>query len=170
MEAPIRIIVLMGPAGAGKTTIGTALAQSLGWQFLDADDFHSADNVQKMRRGIGLTDDDRAPWLATMRDALARALASDTSVVLACSALKEEYRRALIPANAGSRIRFVYLRADEAVLRERLAHRTGHYAGPQLLASQLETLEEPADALWVDASRSPAEIVSRIRDALALRA
>ena len=168
MDAPIRIIVLMGPAGAGKTTIGVALAQSLGWHFLDADDFHSPSNVEKMRHGVGLTDADRAPWLAAMHDALERALATDTSVVLACSALKEQYRRALTPEDAGSRLRFVYLHADETVLRERLAHRTGHYAGPQLLASQLETLEEPRDALWVDASRTPAEIVSRIRDALAL--
>jgi len=168
MDAPIRIIVLMGPAGAGKTTVGLALAHSLGWRFLDADDFHSPANVEKMRHGIGLTDSDRAPWLAAMHDALEHTLAGDTSVVLACSALKEQYRQALTPASAGPRIRFVYLHADAAVLRERLAHRTGHYAGPQLLASQLETLEEPRDALWVDASRPPAEIVSRIRDALAL--
>lgn len=168
MDAPIRIIVLMGPAGAGKTTTGLALAQSLGWRFLDADDFHSAANVEKMRRGVALTDDDRAPWLAAMQDVLERALATDTSIVLACSALKERYRRALTPTAAGSQIRFVYLQADEVILRERLAHRTGHYAGTQLLASQLETLEEPRDALWVDASRPPAEIVSRIRDALAL--
>jgi gluconokinase len=168
MDAPIRIIVVMGPAGAGKTTIGLALAQSLGWRFLDADDFHSPANVEKMRRGVGLTDDDRAPWLAAMHDALEHALATDASVILACSALKEQYRRALTPAGAGSRMRLVYLHADEAVLRERLAHRTGHYAGPQLLASQLETLEEPPDALWVDASRPPAEIVLRIRGAFAL--
>lgn len=168
MDAPTRIIVLMGPAGAGKTTVGLALAQSLGWRFLDADDFHSPANVEKMRRGVGLTDDDRAPWLAAMHDALEQALATDSRVILACSALKEEYRRALTPASAGPRIRFVYLHADEATLRERLAHRTGHYAGPQLLASQLDTLEEPRDALWVDASRPPAEIVLQIRDAFAL--
>jgi gluconokinase len=166
-EAP-RIIVLMGPAGAGKTTVGILLAESLGWRFLDADDFHSPANIDRMRRGIALTDADREPWLAAIRAALAQSLATNMRVVLACSALKEQYRRALVPAGEESRVRFVYLNADPHVLRERLAHREGHYAGPQLLASQLETLEEPKDALWVDASRTPMEIVARIREALTL--
>jgi gluconokinase len=167
MDAP-RIIVLMGPAGAGKTTIGKPLADSLGWRFLDADDLHSRENLDRMHRGVALTDAERAPWLATIRSALSRALESGTNVVLACSALKEDYRRALIPPNAEDSVRFVYLRADEAVLRERLAHREGHYAGPSLLKSQLDTLEEPANAVWVDASRPPEEIVARIRETLGL--
>ena len=158
----------MGPAGAGKTTVGVALAQSLGWQFLDADDFHSAENVDRMRRGIGLTDADRAPWLRAMHDALFQAIASGTNVVLACSALKESYRQALVPENGGEYVHFVYLHASEAILRERLAHRAGHYAGPELLPSQLQTLEEPKDALWVDASRPPSAIVADIRRGLQL--
>lgn len=168
MDAP-RIIVLMGPAGSGKTTVGVLLAQSLGWRFLDADDFHSPVNREKMRHGIGLSDADREPWLIAMRSALANALASGTKVVLACSALKEHYRQTLIPeGSAAGTVRFVYLRAPASVLHERLAHRTGHYAGPELLTSQLETLEEPRDALWVDASRTPEEIVVQIRRDLAL--
>lgn len=167
MDAP-RIIVLMGPAGAGKTTTGKPLADSLGWRFLDADDFHSPENVERMRHGIALTDAERAPWLATIRAALDRSLDSGVNVVLACSALKEDYRQALIPPHAEKSVCFVYLRADPAVLRERLAHREGHYAGPSLLKSQLDTLEEPTDALWVDASRPPAEIIARIRETLGL--
>lgn len=158
----------MGPAGAGKTTVGTLLADSLGWEFLDADDFHSAANIDKMRRGVPLTDADRAPWLEAIRVRLGQALANRTNVVLACSALTERYRQALTPSDAARTLRFVYLHADEAVLRERLAHREGHYAGPALLQSQLETLEEPVDALWVDASCPPEQIVARIRETLGL--
>jgi gluconokinase len=169
MSAAPSIIVIMGPAGAGKTTIGTLLAHSLGWRYLEADDFHSAANVEKMRRGIPLTDADRAPWLASMRDALRTAIEREERVVLACSALKGRYRSALLPPNATrEQVRFVYLRASAALLRDRLAHRVGHFAGPELVNSQLETLEEPSDALWVDASRSPEEIVAEIREELVL--
>lgn len=160
--------MLMGPAGAGKTTVGELLARSLGWHFLDADAFHSKANVERMSQGIGLTDADRAPWLRAMRDALEDLHARGESVVLACSALKERYRRALVPESASNAVRFVYLRATEAVLRERLAHRTAHYAGPSLLASQLAALEEPPDALWIDASSEPSEIMHRIRRDLAV--
>lgn len=163
------IIVVMGPAGAGKTTIGTLLARSLGWRYLEADDFHSSSNVEKMSHGIPLTDADRAPWLASMREALRDAIARGERVVLACSALKDDYRRALVPPNATrEQVCFVYLQASRALLRERLAHRVGHFAGPELVDSQLQTLEEPRDALWVDASRPPEEIVADIRQQLAL--
>jgi len=167
MPAP-RIIVLMGPAGSGKTTVGALLADSLGWRFLDADDFHSPQNVERMSRGIGLTDADRAPWLRAMRHALDDLRASGANVVLACSALKEEYRRALVPPRAAADARFVYLRGPEQLLRDRLTQRSGHYAGPELLASQLATLEEPRDALWVDATYAPRDIVEQIRRELAL--
>jgi gluconokinase len=162
MASP-RIIVIMGPAGAGKTTVGLALAQSLGWRFLDADDFHSPENVDKMHRGIGLTDADREPWLRAIHDALRHLYAQRVNAVLACSALREEYRRVIVPEESAVDVRFVYLHAPASVLRERLANRVGHYAGPQLLASQLDTLEEPRDALWVDATCAPQEIVARIR-------
>ena len=159
----------MGPAGAGKTTIGSRLARSLGWTYLEADDFHSQANKDRMRHGTPLTDADRAPWLASIREALRKHIANGECVILACSALKEEYRRSLVPSNAKrADVRFVYLRASAALLRDRLAHRVGHFAGPELVDSQLETLEEPPDALWVDASRRPDEIVAHIREAFAL--
>jgi gluconokinase len=167
-DSPL-IIVIMGPAGAGKTTVGTRLASSLGWRYLEADDFHSAANIERMRQGIPLTDRDRAPWLAAIRDALRDSLAHGERVVLACSALKEEYRRVLVPPNARrDQVGFVYLHASPTLLRARLAHRVGHFAGPELVDSQLKTLEEPADALWVEASSSPEEIVARIRRHFAL--
>jgi gluconokinase len=163
------IIIVMGPAGSGKTTVGSLLAHTLGWRYLEADDFHSPANIERMRHGVPLTDADRAPWLASIRNALRQTMVKGDRVVLACSALKEQYRQALVPPN-GTRhdVRFVYLHASAPLLRERLAHRVGHFAGPELVDSQLETLEEPRDALWVDASCQPEAIVARIRDQLAL--
>jgi gluconokinase len=162
-------IVIVGPAGAGKTTVGRALAAALGWRFHDADDFHSLANVERMRRGVALTDVERAPWLALLRALLTDALATHDPVVLACSALRESYRAALVPFDTPpAAVRFVYLRATPALLRERLSHRVGHYASVDLLASQLATLEEPHphDALVVDASRDPDALVHMIRNAI----
>ena len=163
----VRAIVVMGPSGAGKTTVGRALAAALAWRFYDADDFHPPANVERMRRGIGLTDVEREPWLAELRALLADALATNDPVVLACSALRASYRAALMPAGAPTgAVRIVYLRATPELLHARLAHRVGHFAPVALLDSQLATLEEPepSDALIVDASLSPAAIVDVVRD------
>jgi gluconokinase len=155
------IIVIMGPAGAGKTTVGRALAGAQGWPFVDGDDVHTPAAVAKMRAGIPLTDVERAPWLTSLHDILAATLDRRGHVVLACSALKERYREAL---RGGLRsVRFVYLKADEQMLARRLADRGGHFAGPALLTSQLADLEEPADALTVDATEPPDRIVAIIR-------
>lgn len=161
-----RVVVLMGVAGAGKTYVGKALAAATGWPFLDADDFHSKANKEKMHRGEPLTDADREPWLEALRDAIDERLRAGASAVLACSALRQSYRDTLVPEGARpGEVRFVYLEVPRAVLRERLATRPHHFAGPSLLASQLETLEEPRDALRVDGTRPAAEIVSTIRAA-----
>ncbi|HET7373149.1 MAG TPA: gluconokinase, GntK/IdnK-type [Gemmatimonadaceae bacterium] len=166
-KAAPRVIIVMGVAGAGKTLVGKALAQAVGWPFYDADDFHSRTNIEKMKRGEGLTDDDRRPWLAAMRKLIEGILVRGEHGVLACSALKEWYRRALVPESApAGAVRFVYLNVPEPVLRERLASRKHHFAPPALLPSQLQTLEEPADALWEDGTRTPDEIVRSIRAAL----
>lgn len=162
-----RVIVVMGVSGVGKTTVGSALAASLGWRFDDADAFHPPANVEKMRHGIPLDDADRAPWLAAMRDHLAAHLRASSPVVLACSALRQSYRDALVPAAAPAGvIRFVHLEAPPEVLRERLATRSGHFMPASLLASQLATLEPPSDAPRIDAAQPLPGVVADIRRAL----
>jgi gluconokinase len=159
-----RVIVVMGVSGAGKTEIGRALAEAIAWAFYDADELHSAANIQKMHRGEGLTDADRAPWLAALHALVARLIAGEERGVLACSALKADYRRILQPENAApGDVRFVYLDVPRPVLETRLRTRHGHFAPPELLDSQLATLEPPTEALWVDGTRTPEEIVGVIR-------
>lgn len=154
------IILVMGVSGVGKSTIGHALAQQLGWQFVDADDFHPAANVAKMRAGIPLTDADRAPWLQSLRTSIDGLLAASQPAVLACSALKRAYREQLV---TGPEVKLVFLRADFGVIAERMAARQGHYMNPKLLESQFADLEAPHDALSLDAGRPVPEIVAGIR-------
>ena len=155
------IVIVSGVSGVGKTTIGRALAPMLGARFADADDFQPAENVAKMHRGEGLDDEDRAPWLASLRAHIEDALARGEELVLACSALKERYREAL--AANDPRVLFVLLDAPRAVIEARLASRNGHFAGPALLDSQIADQEKPADdALIVDATRSVADQTARI--------
>ena len=167
-SSSIRVIIVMGVAGAGKTTIGSALAASLGWRFLDADDVHSAENVTRMRDGIPLTDADRAPWLAALRGAIGAMLAAGARTVVACSALKETYRTALVADDWADAVRFVFLHAGEALVRDRLAVREGHYAGVSIADSQFRALEEPAGALRIEAGEKPMAIVAAIRSAFDL--
>lgn len=156
------VIVLMGPAGSGKTFVGTTLAERLGWRFIDADDHHPPANVAKMARGYSLNDGDRASWLDTLHAIVARAVDRRESLVLACSALAEPHRERIV---AGLRpVRFVYLKVSPEVLRERLVTRRGHFAKANLLASQLARLEEPGgDALLVDGAADIDTIVGHVR-------
>ena len=158
---PSTIAVLMGVSGSGKTTVGRILAHELAWPFYDADDFHPPANLEKMHRGLALTDADRAPWLDALHAHLQQLAGAGHSAVLACSALKRAYRdrlRAQIDA-----VRFVYLRGDASLIRLRLARRSGHFMPIDLLQSQLDTLEAPADAIAVDIDDPPEQIAARIK-------
>lgn len=159
------VVVLMGVAGSGKTTIGRQLAAELGWKFADADDFHPPANVAKMSAGIPLDDTDRAPWLAAIRLYIDQRVQQGESAVVTCSALRERHRAVLLgdPAN----VRLVYLRGSRELLWARISARKGHFMKASMLDSQLATLEEPANALVVDIGPTPAEIVAQVRQALA---
>jgi gluconokinase len=153
------IVVLMGVCGSGKTTVGRALAQELGWEFLDADAFHPEPNVVKMAKGVALTDDDRWPWLDRLGVEMRAVNERGRHAVLGCSALRQAYRDRLCGAGE---LRWVYLKGDAATIEPRLASRSGHYMPPSLLASQFATLEEPSAALVVDIRQSVAAQVAMI--------
>jgi gluconokinase len=155
----------MGPAGSGKTVVGELLASQLGWEFADGDTFHSPANIEKMAHGVPLDDNDRIPWLNSIRKAMEQWNAQRRNVVLACSALKRSYRERL---QISSGVKLVYLKGTYDLLGKRLHSRKGHYATEQLLASQFADLEEPEDAITVDVAHSPEEIVVEIRAQLAL--
>jgi gluconokinase len=159
------IAIVMGVTGSGKTTVGKLLADELGWQFVDADDLHPPGNVEKMRSGIPLTDEDRRPWLAQLRSQIQLWVAQHRNVVLACSALKQSYRQEL---QTGPGVRFVYLKGSSELIGERLRARHGHFAGVQILAGQFADLEEPTEAVTVDISATPDQIVAEIRQKLGL--
>lgn len=154
----------MGVVGSGKTTIGALLAQRLGWQFADADNFHSPENVDKIRHGIALTDADRAPWLAALRAAITKWLSEHQSVVLACSALKQSYRDELLAGD----VKFVYLKGSRELILGRLRERHGHFATESILNTQFQDLEEPRDAITISIDSTPDEIVAGIMRKLGL--
>jgi gluconokinase len=165
--AAISVVIVMGVAGCGKTTVGKALAASLGWEFTDADNLHPPANIAKMADGVPLEDADRAPWLASVRRDYESRVARGARVVVACSALREAHRIALAPEPADRR--FVHLRGGFELVRERLAGRRGHYMKEGMLVSQFDTLEEPMDALTIETGQAPDVIVRLIQDALGLR-
>jgi gluconokinase len=161
------IVLLMGVSGSGKTTAGLGLASQLGWPFHDADEFHPLANIEKMRRGEPLNDDDRAPWLQAMGQAMTEFTAANRPAIFTCSALKRVYRQQL--RAAAPPINMVSLEVGRATLEARLACRAGHFFNPALLDSQLRTLEPMTDAdLRVDASQPVEQIVRQIIEALKL--
>lgn len=163
---PVSVIVVMGVAGCGKTTVGRRLAERLHWEFIESDALHPASNVAKMSAGVPLDDADRAPWLGAVRSAIDACTSRGLRAVVACSALKAAYRRALAPDP--SAIRYAHLRGEAGLLAGRLRSRQGHFMGERMLASQFEALEEPLDALRLDVRQGPDVLIGRILSVLAL--
>jgi gluconokinase len=161
------IVLVMGVTGSGKTTVGQFLAQRLGWEYFDADDFHSAGNKAKMHQGIPLTDADRMPWLTAIHTKLAVLTAENRNAVLACSALKKSYREILMH---GIEARLVYLKGSYDFIAERLRTRKGHFADQHILAGQFADLEEPTgtEAITIDIAPSPETIVAEMLGRLEL--
>jgi gluconokinase len=160
------VIVLMGVSGAGKTTVGRLLAAALDAEFVEGDAYHPPANIEKMRRGIPLDDADRWPWLEILSAQIDRWLAAGSTVVLACSALKQRYRDVLAKGRPG--VRFVHLEGDKALIRLRLDRRRGHYMPASLLDSQFAALEPAADAITVDVAGTPEAIIATIIKRLGL--
>ncbi len=154
------VIVLIGPMGCGKTTIGKLLAGKLSWTFEDGDDFHPQSNVEKMKSGIPLDDADRLPWLTILHDRMRNALADNRSLIIACSALKRDYRK-ILGINQ-QEVVSVFLEGTPELLQDRINTRSHEYMSKQLLASQLNTLEVPETGYRVDISESPDEITDQI--------
>ena len=160
------VIIVFGVAGAGKTTIGELLAQELHWKFYDADDFHPPVNIEKMERGEPLTDEDRQPWLESLRETIKRSLAANENAVLACSALKTKYRDRL---RVTPEVKFVFLHGNHMRIAEQLKNRGGHFMNPALLESQFADLEEPTpseNVLTVELGDSPRDLVEKIKTSL----
>jgi gluconokinase len=154
------VVIVMGVTGAGKTTIGRALATSLGWEFHDGDDLHTEASKRKKHGGAALDDSDRAPWLSALRKLIQAMLSEGRNGVVACSALKQSYRDELV-VDPNS-VKIVYLKGTKQIIAERLRNRTDHFMNPALLQSQFDTLEEPRDAIIVDVSMAPEAIVNAI--------
>lgn len=160
------IIVVCGVAGAGKTTVGQLLAKELSWDFYDADDFHPAENIDKMRRGIPLTDEDRGPWLERLRQLIEHCMKAGKNAVLACSALKKTYRNRL---RVSDDVKFVFLHGSRAQIAARLQKRRGHFFDPAILGSQFDDLEEPRPpepALTFELTDDVRDLVAQIKTKL----
>jgi len=163
MKRPL-VLIFMGVAGSGKTTVGKLFAEKTGAVFYEGDDSHSPSNIAKMRQGIPLTDEDREGWLRALREVVVGSLANNEFGAITCSALKAKYREQLQAGDG--RVRFVFLNGSQKLIEERIKNRSGHFMSPELLASQFAILEPPMDALTFSIEKSPEEIVAELIQAL----
>lgn len=157
-------LILMGVSGSGKTAVGKLLSRELGWPFFDGDDFHPPENIDKMAKDIPLDDKDREPWLETLNNLIHQNLNSGYCIILACSALKQEYRNRLKRGNPNTI--FVYLKGEFDLIFSRMKKRPGHYMKANMLQSQFEAMEEPEDALVVDIKKNLDSISKEIMEYL----
>lgn len=159
------VIILMGVSGCGKTTVGNLISQESGLPFFDADDFHPPENVEKMKSGEPLNDEDRQPWLEKLATQIEK-WNRKKGAILACSALKETYRQLLLSKSKD--VQFVYLKGNKDTILERMKARKGHYMPPKLLDSQFEALEEPSNAITIFIENSPNEIMRQILNLISI--
>lgn len=151
----------MGVSGSGKTTVGKLLSKEIEWKYYNGDNYHQKESIEKMIKGIPLTDKDRDPWLESIRNIVEKNLKNSNNVIIECSALKQSYRDIIKQEN--NQIKFIYLKCSYELIKGRLEKRGRHFFNPKLLKSQFKILEEPNDALWIDASNSPKNIVKILR-------
>ncbi len=153
------VVIPMGVAGCGKTTVGKMLSERLGWKYFEGDEYHPKENVEKMSNGIPLNDDDRMPWLLKLRSIIEDSLAYNENIVLTCSALKESYRKIL---KLNEQVKFVYLKGSYALIESRMKLRKDHFMKPGMLKSQFEALEEPADAILINIDQPLKKIIDKV--------
>lgn len=153
------VLIVMGVAGCGKTSVGRMLSEKLGWKYYEGDDYHPKENVEKMSNGIPLNDDDRKPWLLKLRSIIEDALSQGINIIITCSALKESYREIL---KVNKEVKFIYLKGSYELIEARMKLRKNHFMKPGMLKSQFEALQEPADAITIEIDQSLEDIQKNI--------
>jgi gluconokinase len=155
------IFIVMGVSGSGKTTVGKAVSNKFGWKYYEGDEYHPAENVEKMKNWIPLNDEDRLPWLLSLRKVIEEAISKRENIVISCSALKEAYRKIL---KVSEEVKFIYLKGSYDLIRKRMEERIPHFFKPEMLKSQFDVLKEPQQAIEIDISKSSESIIGDLID------